>query len=72
MVILVVAIVDFMSGTFIGPKSDEERAKGFVGYDSEYFHRTCLLGESSLEVNSRKVYTALKVYKFKHFGTGRT
>ncbi|KAK6643926.1 hypothetical protein RUM43_000191 [Polyplax serrata] len=34
LVILVVAIVDFMSGTFIGPKSDEERAKGFVGYDN--------------------------------------
>lgn len=33
--ILVVAILDFLLGTFIGPKSDEERAKGFVGYDSK-------------------------------------
>ncbi|KAL0270733.1 UNVERIFIED_CONTAM: hypothetical protein PYX00_008039 [Menopon gallinae] len=33
--ILVVAIIDFVLGTFIGPKSDEERAKGFVGYDNE-------------------------------------
>lgn len=29
------AIVDFMIGSFIGPKSDEERAKGFLGYNSK-------------------------------------
>lgn len=40
LVILVVAIIDFMLGTFIGPKSDEEKAKGFVGYDSKY--KNCL------------------------------
>lgn len=34
LVILLVAIADFMIGSFIGPKSDEERAKGFLGYNS--------------------------------------
>lgn len=33
LVILLVAIVDFMIGTFIGPKDDEEKAKGFIGYN---------------------------------------
>jgi len=35
LVILLIAIVDFMLGTFIGPKSDSEKAKGFLGYDSK-------------------------------------
>lgn len=33
LIILLVAIVDFVIGTFIGPKSDLEVAKGFVGYN---------------------------------------
>uniref|UniRef100_A0A1L8DEN0 Putative k+/cl-cotransporter kcc1 n=2 Tax=Nyssomyia neivai TaxID=330878 RepID=A0A1L8DEN0_9DIPT len=37
LVILLVAIVDFIIGTFIGPKSDLEIAKGFVGYDAAVF-----------------------------------
>lgn len=32
LIILLVAIADFMIGTFVGPKSEEERAKGFIGY----------------------------------------
>lgn len=32
LVILVVAIADFVIGTFIGPKNDEDRARGFEGY----------------------------------------
>lgn len=35
LVILLIAIADFMIGTFIGPKSEEERAKGFMGYNVE-------------------------------------
>lgn len=34
LVILLVAIVDFMIGTFIGPQNDESVAKGFLGYDA--------------------------------------
>ncbi|XP_073840775.1 bumetanide-sensitive sodium-(potassium)-chloride cotransporter-like isoform X1 [Musca autumnalis] len=37
LVILLVAIADFMIGSFIGPKSDEERAKGFLGYNATLF-----------------------------------
>lgn len=37
LVILLVAIVDFVIGTFIGPKSDLEQAKGFLGYNSNNF-----------------------------------
>lgn len=37
LVILLAAIVDFMIGTFIGPKNDEERAKGFIGYNGKLF-----------------------------------
>lgn len=33
LVILLAAIVDFMIGTFIGPKNDEEKAQGFIGYN---------------------------------------
>jgi solute carrier family 12 sodium/potassium/chloride transporter 2 len=33
LIILLVAIADFMIGTFIGPKSEEEKAKGFIGYN---------------------------------------
>jgi len=32
--ILLVAIADFVIGTFIGPQNDEAKAKGFIGYDS--------------------------------------
>jgi hypothetical protein len=31
LVILLLAMVDFMIGCFVGPSDDEERAKGFVG-----------------------------------------
>lgn len=33
LVILLVAMADFMIGTFVGPRSDEAKAKGFLGYD---------------------------------------
>lgn len=33
LVILLVAIVDFIIGTLIGPKSDTELSKGFIGYN---------------------------------------
>jgi len=33
LIILLVAIGDFMIGTFIGPKSEQEKAKGFIGYN---------------------------------------
>ena len=32
LIILLVAIGDFIIGTFMGPKNDLERAQGFVGY----------------------------------------
>lgn len=34
LIILLLAIVDFMIGTFIGPKNVQEKAKGFIGYNS--------------------------------------
>ncbi|KAG7208571.1 hypothetical protein KM043_014784 [Ampulex compressa] len=37
LVILLIAIVDFMIGTFIGPKGETERAEGFIGYNAELF-----------------------------------
>lgn len=33
LIILLLAIVDFMIGSFVGPKSDKERAQGFIGYN---------------------------------------
>lgn len=35
LIILLLAIGDFIIGTFIGPKSDLEKAKGFLGYNSK-------------------------------------
>lgn len=35
LIILLAAIVDFIIGTLIGPKSDLEKAKGFLGYNSK-------------------------------------
>ncbi|KAJ9588119.1 hypothetical protein L9F63_018510, partial [Diploptera punctata] len=34
LVILLIAILDFVIGTFIGPRNDEMKAKGFLGYDT--------------------------------------
>lgn len=36
LIILLIAIADFFLGTLIGPKSQLEEAKGFLGYNSEY------------------------------------
>lgn len=33
LVILVVAIFDFVIGCLVGPRSDEVKAKGFIGFD---------------------------------------
>lgn len=35
LIILLIAIVDFVIGSIIGPKSDEELAQGFLGYNSK-------------------------------------
>ncbi|XP_058454555.1 bumetanide-sensitive sodium-(potassium)-chloride cotransporter isoform X2 [Malaya genurostris] len=37
LIILLVAIVDFLIGTLIGPKSDLDMARGFVGYNATVF-----------------------------------
>ncbi|EDX10224.1 GD12726 [Drosophila simulans] len=37
LIILLVAIGDFVIGSFIGPKSDTEMAKGFLGYNATLF-----------------------------------
>nr|XP_017034240.1 solute carrier family 12 member 1 isoform X1 [Drosophila kikkawai]XP_017034241.1 solute carrier family 12 member 1 isoform X1 [Drosophila kikkawai] len=37
LIILLVAIADFVIGSFIGPKSDLELAKGFLGYNATTF-----------------------------------
>ncbi|BES94251.1 Amino acid permease [Nesidiocoris tenuis] len=39
LVILIVAMVDFMVGIIIGPGSDETKAKGYVGVDIEVFKK---------------------------------
>lgn len=36
LVILLVAIGDYIVGSFIGPKNDSDLAKGFVGYSCEF------------------------------------
>lgn len=33
LVILLVAIADYVIGSLVGPKSDEDLAQGFVGYN---------------------------------------
>lgn len=38
LVILLAAIADFFAGSLYGPKSDSEKAKGFVGYNGKYFN----------------------------------
>lgn len=41
LIILLLAIGDFMIGTFVGPKSETERAQGFIGYNGNiFFSRT--------------------------------
>ena len=35
LIILLIAIADFFIGTIIGPKSDSEKAKGFIGYNGQ-------------------------------------
>lgn len=36
LIILLAAIVDFLMGSLVGPKSDLEQAKGFVGYNGKH------------------------------------
>ena len=36
LVILIAAQVDFVVGSFLGPINDEEKSKGFVGYNCKY------------------------------------
>lgn len=33
LVVLIAAQVDFIVGSFLGPIDNEEKAKGFIGYD---------------------------------------
>ena len=33
LIILLIAIADFFIGAFYGPKNNEERAKGFLGFN---------------------------------------
>lgn len=45
LIILLVAIGDFVIGSFIGPKSDLELAKGFLGYNGESgYHQLMVCG----------------------------
>lgn len=44
LVILLVAIADFLIGSAIGPKSDLEMAQGFIGYNSKCCLYILLLG----------------------------
>ena len=37
LVVLVVAILAFVIGSFVGPQSQTERDRGFVGYDADVF-----------------------------------
>lgn len=37
LVILLLAVVDFFIGSFIGPRSDDVKAKGFIGYNRRYY-----------------------------------
>ena len=39
LIILLLAIVDFILGTIIGPKSDLEKARGFLGYNSKFLRQ---------------------------------
>ena len=48
--VLVAAQVDFIVGTFLGPKDDEKRAKGFLGYSGKPFVRHILSGTCGLVV----------------------
>lgn len=36
LVVLLVAIVDFVIGAIVGPLDDEELARGFTGFNSKY------------------------------------
>lgn len=40
LVILLVAILDFIIGSLIPPK-DEYKAKGFIGYNGKYYDFSC-------------------------------
>lgn len=35
LLVLIASQVDFVVGSILGPKNDEEKAKGFVGYSSK-------------------------------------
>lgn len=40
LVVLIAAQVDFIVGSFIGPVDEEEKAKGFIGYNGKLKRET--------------------------------
>jgi hypothetical protein len=53
LVVLLVAIADFMIGTFIGPQNDEAQAKGFVGYDRMFLNNIGYINYMLATIQSR-------------------
>ncbi|XP_051157409.1 bumetanide-sensitive sodium-(potassium)-chloride cotransporter [Leptopilina boulardi] len=62
LIILLLAIADFLIGTFIGPKNDEERAKGFIGYDLNLFKENFFSNYRPKDGQSHDFFSVLAIF----------
>lgn len=54
--VLITSQVDFVIGSFLGPQDDEEKAKGFVGYNCKFL--------STIFVNTKQYYGKFNVFTY--------
>ncbi|XP_024870405.1 bumetanide-sensitive sodium-(potassium)-chloride cotransporter [Temnothorax curvispinosus] len=62
LIILLVAIGDFIIGTFVGPKSETERAKGFIGYNAKLFKENLYPNYRSHEGVKHNFFSVLAIF----------
>ncbi|XP_058809410.1 bumetanide-sensitive sodium-(potassium)-chloride cotransporter isoform X2 [Phymastichus coffea] len=62
LVILLVAIADFIVGTFIGPKSDQEKAKGFIGYSFQVFRENLYPDYRAFDGTSHNFFSVFSIF----------
>ncbi|XP_074110335.1 sodium chloride cotransporter 69 [Cotesia typhae] len=62
LIILLIALGDFIIGTFVGPKNNEEYAKGFIGYNAELFRENFAPDYREYDGISHNFFSVLAIF----------
>lgn len=62
LVILLVAIFDFVVGTFLGPKSDQDIAKGFIGYNMTLFKENFVPDYRTVQGETHNFFSVFSIF----------